>query len=129
MEFKLEQLEGATLYFYNRVNLPWPLKDSCYILKMDRNPENYSSHWPQFIGNTVVNNGSWELSSLDGRIQKTFAIYTLYTYPRIYVPYTLERLALKSTLPGIIRAIRKRVLKLILEERKKNARLQFRDCP
>lgn len=123
MKFRLEQIEDNTLYFYNRFNLPWPLKDRYYILKIERIPEKYTFHWTQFIGNTKVNNGSWELMPFKGSKLKTLAIYTLYTDPGLSVSSSLMHIAMKVSLPGTIKAVRKRVLELILEERK-NARIQ-----
>ena len=119
MEFSNEQIEGDLLYFYNRFNLPWPLKDRYYILKLWRSPKSYAFYWKLFLGNTRVNDGSWSLVPFDKSERKTLAIYTLYVDPGISVSSTLTRMAMKFALPGTINAVRKRVLALILEERKK----------
>lgn len=126
MKFRQEQLKSETFYFYNRFNLPWPLEDRYYILKMIRNPEKYSFLWTLFVGNTKVNDGSWELKEYKGNKRKTLAIYTLYTDPGISVSSSLMRIAMKIALPGTIKTVRKRVLSLILEERK-NARAKSVD--
>lgn len=121
IEFKQENVQGDTLYFYNRFNLPWPLKDRYYILKMIRKPEDYAFYWTLYAGNTKVNKGSWELMPFKGSRRKTLAVYTLLTDPGVSVSPGLMRIAIKIALPGTIKAVRKRALRLILEERK-NAR-------
>jgi hypothetical protein len=123
LKSKIEKTENDVLYFYNRLNLPWPLKDRYYILKMVQNSENYNFRWTQFIGNTKVNDGSWELIPFRGSKRKTLAIYTLITDPGISFSPALTRLAIKITLPGTVKSVKKRVLELILEERK-NERTQ-----
>lgn len=123
-KFKLEQIDNETVYFYNRFNLPWPLKDRYYILKMSLSPENHSFYWTLFIGNTKINDGSWELMPFSGSKRKTLAIYTLCTDPGISVSSALMHLALKTKLPGTVKALRKKILALFFEERK-NARAQF----
>jgi len=122
-KYKLGQVKGELVYFYNRFNMPWPLKDRYYILKMMQYPENFTFRWTQFLGNTKVNDGSWELVPYKGSKRKTLGIYTLITDPGVSVSPSLMRLAMKIALPGTIKSVRKRILKLILEERK-NARAQ-----
>lgn len=122
-KFKLEQINGDLIYFYNRFNLPWPFKNRYYILKMVRHPESFSFRWTQFIGNTKVNDGSWELIPFKGSKRKTLGIYTLITDPGVAVSPSLCRFAMKITLPGTIKSVRKRMLKLFLEE-KENAQTQ-----
>lgn len=121
--FKLEQINGDSIYFYNRFTLPWPLKNRCYILKIVRYPESFSFRWTQFIGNTKINDGSWELVPFKGSKRKTLGIYTLITDPGVAVSPSLCRLVMKITLPGTIKSVRKRILKLFLEE-KENAQTQ-----
>lgn len=118
MEFRNEKIKGDLLYFYNRFNLPWPLKDRYYILEMWRRPRSYTFYWRLFLGNTRVNDGSWVLMSFNGSKHKTLAIYTLYVDPGISISSALTRMAMKFALPGTINAVRKKVLALILEERK-----------
>lgn len=124
--YKREQVEGDLIYFYNRFNMPWPMKDRYYILKMVQHPEKFTFRWTQFIGNTKVNDGSWELMPYKGSKRKTLGIYTLITDPGVSVSPSLVRLAMKIALPGTIKSVKKRVLKLTLEERK-NARTQSLD--
>jgi len=124
--YKLEQINGDIIYFYNRFNMPWPFKNRYYILKMVQYPESFSFRWTQFIGNTKVNDGSWELIPFKGSKRKTLGVYTLITDPGVSVSPSLCRLAIKITLPGTIKSVRKRVLKLFLEE-KGNAQTQLFD--
>lgn len=105
-------------YLYNRFNMPWPLRDRYFVLKMFREPGIYFVHWYQIIGNMKVNKGSWKLAPFKGNKHKTFAVYTLCSDPGISIPPFLIRIATKGALPGIIKAVRKRTLKRALEEEK-----------
>ena len=121
LRFKQQEISGNTFYFYNCLNLPWPLKDRYYILKMKRKPEEFTFSWTLYAGNTKVNEGSWQLLSFQGSKLKTLAVYRLLTNPGVSVSPGLIKIAMKITLPGTIKALRKRALKLTLEKRK-NAR-------
>jgi len=118
LRFKQQEIKGDTFYFYNCLNLPWPLKDRYYILKMKRKPEEFTFSWTLYAGNTKVNEGSWQLLSFQGSKLKTLAVYRLLTNPGVSVSPGLIKIAMKITLPGTIKGLRKRALKLTLEERK-----------
>jgi hypothetical protein len=122
-EKELEQQTTADFsqnpfYFYNRFNMPWPLRDRYFVVKMFREPEIYFVHWYQIIGNMKVNKGSWKLTPFKGNKHKTLAVYILYSDPGISIPPFLIRIATKGSLPGIIKAVRKWTLKMALEEDK-----------
>ncbi|MFQ5721483.1 MAG: SRPBCC family protein [Candidatus Aminicenantales bacterium] len=121
LKFKQLEIENNPFYFYNRFNLPWPLKDRYYILKMKRLPEDFTFSWTLYAGNTKINEGSWQLIPFPGNRYKTLAVYRLLTNPGVSVSAGLIKIAIRITLPGTIKALRKRALKLSLEERK-NAR-------
>jgi hypothetical protein len=104
--YKLPALPGDTFLFYNRLDLPSPLGDKRYILKMMRDPAAFSEHWFQVAGDMKVNEGSWVLQSVG---DKTLATYTTVSDPGMPVPGFLLNLTMKSTLPDIIKAVRQRV--------------------
>jgi hypothetical protein len=116
---KISQFDNSPFYFYNRFNIPWPWKDRHYILKMERNDKEYFSHWIEIIGNTKVNRGSWKLMPFRGNNLKTLAVYTLITDPGINLSPGLSKLGTRISLPGVIKALRKRLLKKQLEEKRK----------
>lgn len=105
-KFKIEEVQGDTVYFYNRFDSPWPLSDRYYILKITLNPADHSTHWSMIAGNMEVNDGSWRLIPLK---DKTLAIYTLRIDPGTPIPAAFLRLGMHITLPDVIKAVRRRV--------------------
>lgn len=100
------EITEDTLYFYNQLDFPWPLGDKRYLLKVIRNNLNYSFFWTQVAGEMEVNDGSWELIPYNGI---TLAKYTTCSDVGIKLPFFLVKMGTKSTLPDIIKAVRKRV--------------------
>lgn len=117
--YKIDHFGPNPFYFYNRFNIPWPWKDRHYILKMVRNDTEYFSHWIEIIGNTKENRGSWKLVPFKGNDRKTLAIYTLFTDPGISLSPKLSKIGTKIALPGTIKALRKRLLKVFIGEKRK----------
>jgi hypothetical protein len=105
-DISLQILPGDTFLFYNHLALPVPLGDKRYVLKMMRDPATFSEHWTQVAGDMKVNEGSWILQPMG---ERTLAVYTTYSDPGIPLPGFLLNVAMKSTLPDIIKAVRRRV--------------------
>lgn len=117
--YKIEHSGTNPFYFYNRFDIPWPWKDRHYILRMERNDREYCSHWIEIIGNTKENRGSWKLVPFRGNNRKTLAVYTLFTDPGIRLSPKLSKIGTKIALPGTIKSLRKRLLKVFKEEKRK----------
>lgn len=117
--YRIDHFGTNPFYFYNRFNIPWPWKDRHYILKMERNDREYFSHWIEIIGNTKENRGSWKLVPFRGNNRKTLAVYTLFTDPGIRLSPKLSKIGTKFALPGTIKGLRKRLLKVFKEEKGK----------
>ncbi len=108
-QHRAEKMTGTTGYFFSLLNMPWPLVNRWYIIKLEDfvTSGRWFQHWTMVMGNVKTNNGSWELVPLDkGR---TLVTYTLFTDPGGSVPDFLINLGTNVTLPGVIEAVRKRV--------------------
>lgn len=106
---RVSECEENPFYFYNRFNLPFPLKDRHFVLKVERFPEKFKSQWIEVLGNTPVNRGNWLLVSFENDPKTTLAIYTLYIDPGLFLPQKLIRNGMKN-LPEIMRALRHHIL-------------------
>ena len=107
--YRTDELQGEGLYFYNVLNIPFPMADLWFLLKIIRNPKLHKFSWTLVYGNMLINEGAWELKSFSTDDSKTLVSYTTSSDPGVYVPRFLENLALKSTLPDTIKNLRKRV--------------------
>ncbi len=108
VQYKIEACGDNPFYFYNRFRMPWPLQDRYFILKTERFPQIYKSQWVEIIGNTQVNEGSWELRSFENEPETTLAVYTLYVDPGIALPGAILKAGMKG-IPVIIHSLRQRV--------------------
>lgn len=117
--YKIDHFGTNPFYFYNRFSIPWPWKDRHFILRMERNDREYCSHWIEIIGNTKENRGSWKLVPFRGNNRKTLATFTLFTDPGIRLSPKLRKIGTKIALPGTIKSLRKRLLKVVKGEQRK----------
>jgi hypothetical protein len=108
--YRTDEVREDGFFFYNVMDMPFPFPDFWFLLKMERNPSLHSFNWTMVYGNMLVNEGSWELKSYGEDSSKTIALYETSSDPGVYVPEVLQKLALKSTLPDIIKNLRRRVL-------------------
>jgi hypothetical protein len=104
-------------YNYGHVDLPWPLGDRWYILKMLRDESQAAKHqyiasWSLVIGNLQENRGECRVEPFGEH--KTLLIYRLITDPGGFVPPFLVKRGTYITLPKIITSVRKRVAQLAL---------------
>lgn len=107
--YRLHALNSDTVYFYNVLDMPFPVGDRWYLLKMIREPEKYTVHWSIVTGNMVVNDGSWELSSCTDDPSLTLAVYTTCSDSGIKLPKFMINIGMKKSLPDIITGLRGRV--------------------
>jgi hypothetical protein len=108
MDFRVNEYGDNPFYFYNRFQMPFPLKDRHYILKIERFPEIFRSQWNEILGNTRVNKGSWTLVSFEEKPGTTLAIYSLDVDTGLPLPPKIIQTAMKK-LPEIIRALRQHI--------------------
>ncbi len=107
-KYRTESSGDNLLYFYNRFKMPWPLKDRHFVLRTERFPEIFKSQWVEIIGNTRVNEGSWELTSFENNYEMTLAVYTLYVDLGISLPKKIIENGMKG-IPDIISSLRQHV--------------------
>jgi hypothetical protein len=116
MEFlkahRVGEMVNASGYFFNLLDMPWPLKNLWYIIKLsDIKKENkWQNTWEMVAGNMKSDRGSWTLIPHTG--DKTVVIYSAFADPGVVLPDPFVNLALNVGLPGIIRAVKKRVKKI-----------------
>jgi len=102
-------------HLYGHVDLPWPMDNRWYVLKMQRDESHasqrrYTSSWSLIIGNLKENRGEWRLEPFGEH--QTLALYRLITDPGGPVPQFLVKQGTYVTLPKIIDSVRKRVATL-----------------
>ena len=107
-EYRTETSEDNPLYFYNRFEMPWPLKDRHFVLKTEKFPEIYKSQWIEIIGNTRVNEGCWELMAYENNPDITLAVYTLHVDLGISLPRKIIENGMKG-IPVMISSLRQRI--------------------
>ena len=99
-------------YNYGQVDLPWPVGDRWYILKMRRDESRaaqhqYTASWSLVTGNFRENLGECRVEPFGA--QKTLLVYRLTTDPGGFVPPFVVNRVTYITLPQIITSVRKRV--------------------
>lgn len=105
-----------TVYFYSDLDLPWPCNNRWYIIKGLRNETRadqhfYQSSWSLVTGNLRENSGEWILEPFG--LAKTKAIYRLCTDPGGSIPKFLVTQGTCTTMPQIIKAVRKQAANLL----------------
>ncbi len=108
-QYKTDELDGDVIYIYGMGDFPWPMRDKRYILKVVRDLEDYMTHSTMLIGEMKANESSWELMPYGRDGSKTLARYRILLDPGIPVPGFALRMAVNSTLPEVINAVRRRV--------------------
>ena len=115
--YRTDRIQGERLYFYNVLDIPFPMADLWFLLDIKRNPRMHSFSWKLVYGNMQRNEGSWELKPCGRDNSKTLASYTTTSDPGVYVPQFLESFALRSTLPNTIKGLRKRARQINLQNK------------
>lgn len=109
---RVNEMVNASGYFFNLLDMPWPLKNLWYIIKLtDIKEKNKWQHkWEMVAGNMKSDKGSWTLTPYSD--DKTVVVYIAFADPGIIVPDPFINLATNVTLPGIIRAVKRRIKKI-----------------
>lgn len=107
-DYRINELRSDTVYFYNVVDMPFPVSDRWYLLKMIRNPKEFYVYWSLVIGNMILNDGSWKLSRCVHNPNSTLATYTTCSNSGIRIPRFVMKIGMNKSLPGIIKGLRKR---------------------
>jgi hypothetical protein len=100
-----DTVPSDTFLFYNRLDMPSPVGDRRYVLKMVRELRVHRVHWTQTCGDFRINEGSWQLYPVGN---KTLAVYTALSDPGINLPGFIKTFVTRHSLPDIIVAVRKR---------------------
>jgi hypothetical protein len=109
-----------TVYFYSNLELPWPCHNRWYIIKGEKDETRaaghyYHSSWSLVTGNLKENSGEWLLEPFGPG--KTKAVYRLCTDPGGAIPKFLVKEGTFTTMPQIIKAVRKRAAGLLASKR------------
>lgn len=99
-------------YFYGHVEVPWPLKDRWYIVRVQWDETQAARHiytcsWSLTLGNLREYSGEWKVEPFgDNRTRLT---YRVVTDPGGFVPQFLVEDFSTKTLPQVIAGVRRRV--------------------
>jgi len=98
--------EGNIVIF--RTTLGFLIKRIRYTIRIVHNQPAGAIDWSLVKGDLTRNDGSWRLTPVDeGR--RTLAVYELAVVTGFRVPASIESFLTKRSLPGVIRALRKRI--------------------
>lgn len=105
-----------TGFFFQYFDLPWPVSNRWMIVKADydetRGGESfYRCDWIKKAGNIRSSEGSFKIGRYQGDRYRTLFVYDVKADTGSNVPKFLLKWGLKSTMPGIVQAIRKVALK------------------
>jgi hypothetical protein len=114
ISYRIESMESDTVYFYNVVDMPLPVRDRWYLLEMVRDPFCFHVEWKMVTGNMIVNSGSWQLMLHPECPNRTVAVYTTISNSGIPIPGFIQKYGLGRSLPNIIKGVRKRAGELIM---------------
>ncbi len=108
-QHKTNDVEGKVVYTYSVGDFPWPMSDKRYVLRNERDAERFTTHSTMVIGQMSVNESWWELKSSGPAGSKTLATYKVLLDAGAAIPGFAVDMAANSTLPEVIKAVRKRV--------------------
>jgi carbon monoxide dehydrogenase subunit G len=101
-----------TGYFYGHVEVPWPVGNRWYIVKVLWDESQaarhiYTSSWSFVIGSLRENKGEWKVEPFGDN--RTLLTYRVVTDPGGFAPKFLVNSFTKKTLPQVISGVRRRV--------------------
>jgi len=108
-QYRTDEVDQREVYVYSVGDFPWPMSDRGYILKIARDPQGYTAHATMVVGEMKVNEDFWELEPYGGDASKTLVKYRVLLDAGVAVPGFAVKMALNSTLPEVIEALRRRV--------------------
>jgi ribosome-associated toxin RatA of RatAB toxin-antitoxin module len=102
-----------TGYFYGHFQLPWPIRDRWYIVRVkwdetQANRQIYTCSWSLLVGNMREYSGEWKVEPFNGN--RTQLTYQSVIDPGGFVPKSLIKEFTSKTLPEVIAGVRKRVV-------------------
>lgn len=91
------------------VDMPWPLDDLTSKTRAVHTvrPTWMQRKWSLISGNYNKNSGSWTVTPFDKAGTRSMVVYQMHAEPKVSIPKWIQRKASKSTLPGVIEAVRK----------------------
>ncbi|MBW1972263.1 MAG: hypothetical protein JRI44_05455 [Deltaproteobacteria bacterium] len=110
-----------TIYFYSLLDFPWPINNKWYIIKINRDETRAYAHiyrdsWDMVIGNLKTNQGFWFIEPYGEKSTKV--TYQLLTDPGGSIPKFFIDMGVKVTMPNVIKAVKKRALRIYKKEMK-----------
>jgi len=101
-----------TGYFYGHIEVPWPVGNRWYIVKVQWDETQAARHiytcsWSFVIGSLRENKGEWKVEPFGDN--RTLLTYRVVTDPGGFAPKFLVDNFTKKTLPQVITGVRRRV--------------------
>ena len=103
----VQRAHGERVLFYNVLDAPLPVRDRWYLLDMQIDANAHRVGWTLLAGNLKATEGSWELTAWPDDANRTLAAYTSYSDTGLPLPAFVVRMALTSTLPGVLQGLRR----------------------
>ena len=111
---RLIEKKGSTHICEVVVDMPFPFSDLVAITTAEHKggPDEWSRKWSLVRGDYTVNSGSWVLTPYDEAGTRTLVHYQLLAEPTSAIPDSVRIKAQKSSLPDMIKRLRKEVAAL-----------------
>lgn len=108
---KLLRRDGDQHICQIEIDLPFPLSNLNAVTRATHKegPDEWSRHWKLIRGDYEVNTGSWVLTPFDEAGTRTMVVYQIHAEPNVPLPDWIQARAQKSSLPDLIRRIRREV--------------------
>jgi ribosome-associated toxin RatA of RatAB toxin-antitoxin module len=99
-------------YFYGHLEVPWPLRDRWYIVRVQWDESQaghhiYTCSWSLLAGNLREYSGEWKVEPFGNN--QTQLTYRVVADPGGFVPKSLAEEFTYKTLPEVIAGVRRRV--------------------
>jgi ribosome-associated toxin RatA of RatAB toxin-antitoxin module len=100
--------KGGRILCRVTVDMPFPYSDLTATTEVRHTvgKQRWYRRWKLIKGDYKVNRGSWVLTPFNGDNKRTYAVYRAQAVPNAYVPGAIRRMAQKSSLPKMIKALR-----------------------
>ncbi len=105
--------KGGRILCRVTVDMPFPYSDLTATTEVRHtvSKDRWYRRWRLIKGDYKVNRGSWVLTPFGGDSKRTYAVYRAQAVPNAYVPGVIRRMAQKSSLPKMIKALRAKTRK------------------
>ena len=100
---------GTTVRCEVTIDAPWPMKDlhSISVAQHVVTADHWSRTWTLESGDYKYNGGAWTLTWWAGG--RTLLEYRLHSEPKVSIPVLIQKLAMQTALPDLIKKIRSEV--------------------